>query len=98
MADPRWKPNVTVAAVALLLLAPICVFVAIAVKLTSPGPVFYTQTRVGLDRRWNRTTALRERRVCTFTPAEGDVLVRAGPRLGEAARLMARCLRAGAPP
>ena len=28
--------------------------VAIAVKLTSPGPVFYTQTRVGADRRWNR--------------------------------------------
>ena len=37
--------------------------VAIAVKLTSPGPVFYTQTRVGADRRWNRTTALHERRV-----------------------------------
>jgi lipopolysaccharide/colanic/teichoic acid biosynthesis glycosyltransferase len=55
--------NVVIAAVALLVLAPICVLVAIAVKLTSPGPVFYTQTRVGADRRWNRTTALHERRV-----------------------------------
>jgi lipopolysaccharide/colanic/teichoic acid biosynthesis glycosyltransferase len=55
--------NVVIAAVALLILAPVCVLVAIAVKITSPGPVFYTQTRVGADRRWNRTTALRERRV-----------------------------------
>lgn len=55
--------NVVIAAVALLLLAPICVLVAIAVKVASKGPVFYAQTRVGADRRWNRTTALRERRV-----------------------------------
>jgi lipopolysaccharide/colanic/teichoic acid biosynthesis glycosyltransferase len=46
--------NVLVAGIALLLLAPVCVLVALLVKLTSPGPVFYTQTRVGLDRRWRR--------------------------------------------
>ncbi len=44
--------NVIIAGIALLLLAPVCVLVAVLVKLTSPGPVFYTQTRVGLDRRW----------------------------------------------
>jgi lipopolysaccharide/colanic/teichoic acid biosynthesis glycosyltransferase len=55
--------NVIIAAIALLILAPICVFVALAVRLSSRGPVFYTQTRVGLDRRWNRTRALNERRV-----------------------------------
>ena len=43
--------NMLIAAVALLVLAPLCVLVALAVKLTSRGPVFYTQTRVGLDRR-----------------------------------------------
>ena len=64
----RWEVlarvvNIVIAGLALLLLAPVCVLVAIVVKLTSPGPVFYTQTRVGADRRWNRTTALNERRI-----------------------------------
>jgi lipopolysaccharide/colanic/teichoic acid biosynthesis glycosyltransferase len=48
--------NVIIAGIALLLLAPVCVLVALLVKFTSPGPVFYTQTRVGLDRRWGRGT------------------------------------------
>ena len=46
--------NVIIAGIALLILAPVCVLVAVLIKLTSPGPVFYTQTRVGLDRRWRR--------------------------------------------
>jgi lipopolysaccharide/colanic/teichoic acid biosynthesis glycosyltransferase len=46
--------NVLVAGLALMILAPVCVIVAVLVKLTSPGPVFYTQTRVGIDRRWRR--------------------------------------------
>jgi len=42
---------VTVAALALLALAPVMMLIALAIKLTSPGPVIYSQTRVGLDRR-----------------------------------------------
>ena len=49
--------NLVIAGIAILLLAPVCVLVAIAIKLTSPGPVFYTQTRVGLDRRWRQALA-----------------------------------------
>src|SRR5260221_9397101 len=43
--------NVTVAILAAIILAPLILLVALAVKLTSPGPVFYTQVRVGVDRR-----------------------------------------------
>jgi lipopolysaccharide/colanic/teichoic acid biosynthesis glycosyltransferase len=46
--------NVTLASVALLFLLPVLVIVALAVKLTSPGPILYTQTRVGIDRRGRR--------------------------------------------
>ena len=34
-----------------MLLAPVLAAVAIAIKLDSPGPVFFVQERVGLNRR-----------------------------------------------
>jgi iron complex transport system substrate-binding protein len=42
---------------------------------------------------WSRIRAIRDGRVCVFTPAQGDVLVRPGPRMAEAAQLMVRCLQ-----
>jgi iron complex transport system substrate-binding protein len=41
---------------------------------------------------WQNLHALRSQRVCVFKSAESDVLVRPGPRMAEAARLMAQCL------
>jgi iron complex transport system substrate-binding protein len=48
----------------------------------------------GLAQRpgWSGMRALREGRLCVFTPEESDVLVRPGPRMAEAARLMAGCI------
>jgi len=46
---------VLAALIALLMLWPLMVVVAVVVKLTSPGPVLFTQPRVGLDRRGLRT-------------------------------------------
>lgn len=43
--------NVIVAAIGLLLALPLMVVIAILIKLTSPGPIFFTQPRVGLDSR-----------------------------------------------
>ncbi len=37
--------------VALIVTLPLWLIIAVAIKLTSRGPVFYTQTRVGIDRR-----------------------------------------------
>ncbi len=41
---------------------------------------------------WQNMRAMRDQKVCQFKSAESDVLVRAGPRMAEAARLMAKCL------
>lgn len=43
--------DVAVAAVGLLLTAPIMALTALLIKLTSPGPVFYRQERLGRDSR-----------------------------------------------
>ncbi|HEX2042554.1 MAG TPA: sugar transferase [Acidimicrobiales bacterium] len=57
-SDPRgWQFTAkyvldrVLAAVALVVLAPLLLVVAAAVKLSSPGPVLYRQRRVGLDGR-----------------------------------------------
>ena len=41
---------------------------------------------------WAALPALREDRTCAFDAGERDVLVRAGPRMAEAAQLLARCV------
>jgi lipopolysaccharide/colanic/teichoic acid biosynthesis glycosyltransferase len=43
--------NVALATIGLILAAPIMLVFAVLVRLTSRGPIFYTQARVGLDRR-----------------------------------------------
>jgi iron complex transport system substrate-binding protein len=42
---------------------------------------------------WTQMRAVRERRICTFTSSESEVLVRPGPRMAEAVQLMAACLQ-----
>lgn len=41
---------------------------------------------------WDKLAAIRAGRLCVFGPEQSDVLVRPGPRMAEAARLMAGCL------
>ncbi len=43
--------NLVVALVALIVLAPVMLLIAIAIKVDSRGPIFYRQLRIGLDRR-----------------------------------------------
>jgi lipopolysaccharide/colanic/teichoic acid biosynthesis glycosyltransferase len=43
--------NFSIAFVALVALSPLLLLIAIAVKVTSRGPIIYRQTRVGVDRR-----------------------------------------------
>jgi lipopolysaccharide/colanic/teichoic acid biosynthesis glycosyltransferase len=55
-SDPRTDAacrvlNVTATLTGLLLTAPLMLAVALLIKITSPGPVLYAQTRIGRDRR-----------------------------------------------
>ncbi|MDB5870495.1 MAG: periplasmic binding protein [Polaromonas sp.] len=47
---------------------------------------------------WSNIKAIRENRICVYGPGESDVVVRPGPRMAEAARIMAKCIadKAGA--
>lgn len=56
--------NFTIALIAVVLTLPLMAVIAVLIKLTSPGPVLYTQTRVGIDRRnGNRSPDSGKRRV-----------------------------------
>jgi len=52
---PRWQRvvkramDITISAIALLILSPLLLFVAIKVRLSSPGPIFYRQERIGIN-------------------------------------------------
>ncbi|HEV6968757.1 helical backbone metal receptor [Roseateles sp.] len=62
----------------------------------NPGVIMVGSRSVeGLAERpgWSRIEAVRRGRICVFKPDEGDILARPGPRMAEAAQIMARCLR-----
>ena len=46
---------------------------------------------------WAGMRAIKNKRVCVFTPAQSDTMVRPGPRMAEAAAAMARCLEQHVP-
>ena len=52
----------------------------------------------GLPQRpgWSGIRAVKDQKICVWLPDESDVLVRPGPRMSEAAALMARCLKEAA--
>jgi len=46
---------------------------------------------------WSTIAAIKNKRVCAFTSAQADILVRPGPRLGEAAQLISDCVQRSFP-
>jgi iron complex transport system substrate-binding protein len=46
---------------------------------------------------WSGIAAIKNKRICTFTSAQADILVRPGPRLGEAAQLISDCVQRSFP-
>ena len=54
--------NAGIALVALILLFPVLLIIGVLVWISSPGPILYTQVRVGLDRRLPADAAQNHRR------------------------------------
>ncbi|MEX2117674.1 MAG: undecaprenyl-phosphate glucose phosphotransferase [Bacteroidota bacterium] len=54
--------DIATAIVVLLLASPLIILIAVLVKLTSPGPVFYLQERIGLDSKPFRVMKFRTMR------------------------------------
>lgn len=48
---PRRALNLAVALIGIILTFPLWLLIGLAIRLTSRGPMIYTQTRVGLDKR-----------------------------------------------
>lgn len=54
--------DITFSLLGTIMAFPLMVLIAIAIKLDSPGPVLFRQTRVGKNRRYHSNGHLRERR------------------------------------
>jgi len=62
----------------------------------NPQIIMVGQRNVGgMDARpgWRGIDALQAHRLCVFTPDESELITRPGPRMPEAARLIAQCLK-----
>lgn len=58
--------NIVIALVGLILCAPLLLIVAVLVRLSSPGPIIFTQTRVGIDRRSPNSHGFESRRKVNY--------------------------------
>ncbi|OGD25096.1 MAG: undecaprenyl-phosphate glucose phosphotransferase, partial [Candidatus Aminicenantes bacterium RBG_13_59_9] len=80
--------DVIVSSLGLIILSPLLVVVAILVKLTSPGPVFYRQERMGMDGRRFRMVKFRTM-VRDAEEGSGPVMSRPGdPRMTRVGRFL----------
>ena len=90
--------DIVLSALVLVCVAPICALAAVAIKLTSPGPVFFIQDRVGMNKRTFRIFKFRsmvadaERRQRELEPrneATGAVFkIRNDPRITPVGRFL----------
>ena len=99
-----WRPvakrafDIALSAVMLIVASPLLALAALAVKLTSPGPIFFTQERIGYRGRVFRILKLRTMCVdadsllkdTALQASEGLVKVRRDPRVTPVGRVLRR--------
>lgn len=79
--------DAALAALALVCLSPIMLLCALAVKLTSPGPIFFRQKRYGLDGQEILVWKFRSMRVCDNGPVVKQA-VKNDPRVTPIGKLL----------
>jgi lipopolysaccharide/colanic/teichoic acid biosynthesis glycosyltransferase len=82
--------DIAIAGLALLLLSPVLLAAAIAIKLGSRGPVFYRQRRVGLNGAEFEMLKLRTMVEGSDPVGVGTVVTRDDPRVTAAGRVLRR--------
>jgi lipopolysaccharide/colanic/teichoic acid biosynthesis glycosyltransferase len=82
--------DVIIAALALLVLSPVLLIAAIAIKLGSRGPVLYRQRRVGKDEHQFELLKLRTMELGSDPVGVGTVVARDDPRVTAAGRFLRR--------
>jgi len=82
--------DVAIASLALLVLSPVLLIAAAAIKLGSRGPVIYRQLRVGRDGRKFEMWKLRTMRQGSDPVGVGTAVVTADPRVTGAGRVLRR--------
>jgi lipopolysaccharide/colanic/teichoic acid biosynthesis glycosyltransferase len=82
--------DILIASLALLLLSPLLLIAALAIKLGSRGPVIYRQLRVGRDGREFEMLKLRTMVLGSDPVGVGTVVARDDPRVTRAGRLLRR--------
>jgi iron complex transport system substrate-binding protein len=61
-----------------------------------PEIIMLSETRVpDMKKRpgWSSIPAIEQNRICAFNKDQSDILVRPGPRMGQAALILSQCLR-----
>jgi lipopolysaccharide/colanic/teichoic acid biosynthesis glycosyltransferase len=82
--------DIAIALLALVVLSPVLLIAAIAIKLGSRGPVFYRQLRVGLDGEEFEMLKLRTMVEGSDPVGVGTAVTRDDPRVTRAGRLLRR--------
>jgi lipopolysaccharide/colanic/teichoic acid biosynthesis glycosyltransferase len=82
--------DITIAAIALVVLSPVLLVAAIAIRLGSRGPVVYRQRRVGRDGREFELLKLRTMALGSDPVGVGTIVARDDPRVTAAGRLLRR--------
>jgi len=86
----KWLFDKVVAITALLLLWPIMLITAIAIKLESPGPVFFRQNRHGFNNELIRIYKFRSMKIDQLDAGAAKLVTKGDPRVTRVGRFIRR--------